>query len=377
MDHYIFLFVNTTLIVGCIILAVVFLTLPLPTNAGLNNYRISLRSLAAAYLVLALLKICIIYFDVAPVDLVSIVGITIAIFQALLFSITLINLINPQRVTAQFILKHAILLVGFIVVLIISSVLWGNPLLLNFTDLLNHISHPTVILRLIFLFIYIGELIYLTRIFSIDALNYKKKIDNFYAEKDHVSLPWVKYCFYSALLIGIGAILSCFILTLIWKLIFTISYMLFYFVFGLFYIQYPRSFNYIEHIIYTSTDIINTNNKYRRYDWVELRKQIVENEYFLKQGINIEDTALYLKIVRTTLSTYINQVEKMNFNTWINTLRVAAAKQLFIDHPEYKLTEISEMVGYSESSNFSRQFKQITNFSPSDWRQKHKEKLEK
>jgi AraC-like DNA-binding protein len=79
--------------------------------------------------------------------------------------------------------------------------------------------------------------------------------------------------------------------------------------------------------------------------------------------------AQYLKIGRTTLSTFINNEEGMNFNSWINLLRVEEAKSLLIDYPHYNLTQISELIGYSEPSNFSRQFKLITSESPSVWRQ--------
>ncbi len=82
----------------------------------------------------------------------------------------------------------------------------------------------------------------------------------------------------------------------------------------------------------------------------------------------------YLKIGRTTLSTFINNEEGMNFNMWINTLRIEESKKILIEFPDYNLAQIAEMVGYSESSNFSRQFKQVAKVSPSVWRQSHRNK---
>jgi len=92
-------------------------------------------------------------------------------------------------------------------------------------------------------------------------------------------------------------------------------------------------------------------------------------KYYLKAGVTIEEMAQHLKIGRTTLSSFINCEEEMNFNLWINSLRVEEAKALLVEYPTYNLTQIAEMIGYSESSNFSRQFKLITNESPSVWRQ--------
>ena len=127
---------------------------------------------------------------------------------------------------------------------------------------------------------------------------------------------------------------------------------------------------YIEPSIFskaTGTDEMLKNNK--RLAWCDLKIQIIRDKYYLKTGVNIEDMAHFLKIGRTSLSTFINLEEGMNFNAWINSLRIEEAKILLLQYPHFSLTQIAEMVGYTESSNFSRQFKLIINESPSVWRQ--------
>jgi YesN/AraC family two-component response regulator len=81
--------------------------------------------------------------------------------------------------------------------------------------------------------------------------------------------------------------------------------------------------------------------------------------------------AHWLGIGRTMLSQHINTNEAMNFNAWINHLRIEEAKQLMRQHPDYTFLQISELVGYSEQANFSRQFKIHAGKSPSVWRQKY------
>jgi len=110
----------------------------------------------------------------------------------------------------------------------------------------------------------------------------------------------------------------------------------------------------------------------KRINWIQLKEQILEDKYYLGEGVNIQEMAQYLKIGRTSLSTFINNHEGMNFNQWINKLRIEEAKHLLIANPAFSLTQIAELVGYSEASNFSRQFKQITTESPSVWRQNNK-----
>ena len=108
----------------------------------------------------------------------------------------------------------------------------------------------------------------------------------------------------------------------------------------------------------------------RSLSWIKLKFMILDEKYYLRPEVNIEEMAQYLKIGRTTLSNLINKEEKMNFHAWINTMRIEEAQQLFIANPDHSIAQVADMIGFSEPSNFSRQFKQITNQSPTVWKQK-------
>ena len=57
----------------------------------------------------------------------------------------------------------------------------------------------------------------------------------------------------------------------------------------------------------------------------------------------------------------------MNFNAFINRLRVQEAQRLMSEQPELSLREIAEQVGYTEQSNFTRYFKQWSGRTPGEW----------
>jgi len=371
--HNTLLIVDTAFIMVCIVMAFLFLALPLPSNKGLNNYRHSLRFLAGAYLVMAILNILVMAFDVSLDNFISMVLLTMASLQATLFAIALIILLKPQLSTKKYLLKQIIPVIILNVLYLLVSNKWGDPQILNFDDLKNLVFHPVVLVRELFLFFYIFQLVYLTRLFFRQERLFIKKIDNYFADSYRLQLPGVKYCYYAALTIGIGAFLSCFLFSYRWEVTFTIVYAIFYLGFGIYYIQYPRTFIYIEPAINVPE---NNGNEFaktnKRINWIQLKKQILEDKYYLADGVNIQEMAHYLKIGRTTLSTFINSNEGMNFNLWINKLRIEEAKSLLIEYPNYNLAQIAELVGYSEASNFSRQFKQITDESPSIWRQNNK-----
>jgi AraC-like DNA-binding protein len=370
MEHYAFMYVNTALIMCCVALAIVFIALPLPENEGLRKYRTSLRFLSAAYLTMASLKMVVMVYDIAMVNIISMEGLSIASLQATLITLTLITLINPQYITKKLIYNLLMPVPVFIIAYTVVVSKWGDIRITTFSELIKAVVHPAIIIRELFLLYYVYQLIYLTYIFHLQISRFKQNIDDYFADNYQLHLTGVMYSFYAALTVGIFALASCFMFTALSVLIFTIAYTLFYLAFGIYYIQYPRTFIKIEKAIYqTNSQDDESVKTAKRFNWIELKGKIIHEKYYLKAGVNIEEMALYLKIGRTTLSNFINSEEGMNFNQWINTLRVEHAKNLLIEYPTHNLSEIAEMVGYSESSNFSRQFKLITNESPSVWRQ--------
>ncbi|HEY5592442.1 MAG TPA: helix-turn-helix domain-containing protein [Paludibacter sp.] len=372
MENHASLFVNTALIMVCAAMATVFLTLPLPPNKGLKKYKVSLRFLAGAYLCIAILKLSFMSFHVAIVNLISMDILTVSSIRLSLFSIALIILINPQFITRIYLFKQLspVVILNLLYWSIVTK--WGDPLILNLVLLKEHALEPTLLIRELFLIYFIFQLLYLTNLFITQLKLYENQVDNYYADSYHLQMTWVKYSYLAILLLGISSLISFFFISELWILIFSICYVIYYLVFAIYYIQYPKTFVLIEPIIFPLTEITETNGKInKKLVWNELKKLIIEEKYYLKPGVNIQDMSHFLKIGRTTLSIYINNEEGINFNMWINSLRIEEAKRLLIEYPKHNLIEISEMVGFSESSNFSRHFKIITKVSPSIWRQSH------
>jgi len=369
MEYNTTILVDTALIVVCLAMAMVFLTIPIPKTKGLYKYRISLRFLAGAYLIVALVKTAVMLFKITHVDLISMERLTISSFQATLYNFALITLINPRFINRRFLYYQIIPVIALNMLYILVASRFGHPVLPNLSKLTELALQPPVLVRELFVLFYIFQIIYFCRLFILKVRQYKKNINDYFSESYRLYLPWIEYCYFTSLTIGICALISCFILSENLVLIFNIVCIVFYFVFGICYIQYPQTFKLIEPVIYTSHNNPAEGTKINKHVvWNELREVIIQEKYYLRPEVNIEDMAHHLKIGRTTLSKFINSEEKMNFNSWVNTLRIEEAKQLLLTYPDYTLIEISEMVGYSESSNFSRQFKLITKVSPSVWR---------
>lgn len=69
------------------------------------------------------------------------------------------------------------------------------------------------------------------------------------------------------------------------------------------------------------------------------------------------------------LSTYFNQRMKESFSEYLNRIRIEKACEI-LKTTSYTIAQVSEMVGYSDPSYFSRIFKNQTGRTPSQWKRK-------
>ncbi len=96
----------------------------------------------------------------------------------------------------------------------------------------------------------------------------------------------------------------------------------------------------------------------------------VKQEGFCRPSITLADVANDIGTNRNYLSSYLNKHLGVNFQTWLNNLRIERSKEYLSEYPEMTVDEIAHKVGFSQSYNFSRWFKQITSLAPMEWRKK-------
>jgi len=362
---------NALLVVVCILMGTSFLSIHIPHKEDLKNYRISLKVLAGAYFVMGLLTFLVIVFNLADNsrEHFTFIAIFISSTQALLFTFTLVTLINPKFVKLKNLLKHLSPYILFIASYTISNLVYDDPKLTSLKDVGLYLDNPTIWIRLLFLVYYAIQLICYTVIFISEEKKYNAELLNYFSEVFKLKMSWVKIAYYTALSIGIIAMIINFFPTQ-FDWIATLIFAFFYFGYAQEYIKYNKVFTIIEPAL--RTPIVEASISQPRIiiktDWEHFKQKILSQKYYCESGITIEDIASKLNIGRTTLSNLINREEGVNFNAWINRLRIEEAKHLLLYYPDYSIAAISEMVGYTEQANFSRQFKQIAGETPLLWR---------
>ena len=94
----------------------------------------------------------------------------------------------------------------------------------------------------------------------------------------------------------------------------------------------------------------------------------IEQKGFMNARITIIQLSKIIGVNRTYLSNHINTNYEMNFNLWLNGLRIEEAKKLIKEFPERNLSEIAQQIGFTDLAHFSKQFKLRVGESPSKWK---------
>ena len=81
-----------------------------------------------------------------------------------------------------------------------------------------------------------------------------------------------------------------------------------------------------------------------------------------------EDIVRELRTTKELLHLYFATVKGMDFKTWRTELRIEEAKKLLLENKEVSTNIIGEVSGFSDRSNFHRQFVKMVGCTPKQWR---------
>ena len=109
----------------------------------------------------------------------------------------------------------------------------------------------------------------------------------------------------------------------------------------------------------------------RRMDRLEKALDLwKKNKGWRKPVRTIGEAAESLGTDTGTLHCYFKERVGMDFRTWRNRLRLEEAKRMLLERSDLQAAEISRRVGFSDRSNFSREFLAYTGLTPGQWRER-------
>lgn len=96
----------------------------------------------------------------------------------------------------------------------------------------------------------------------------------------------------------------------------------------------------------------------------EMQKLMEEKKFYQKPGITISELSTALISNDKYISQSIHRYAGMNFNQYINTLRIQEAKKIFEKNQTISVQQVAEICGFGNSSSFIRAFKSIIGLTP-------------
>ena len=339
----------------CFICGVFLLTLYIPSNKYLKNCLAARKFLVAAYFVLgAFTVISLIGSSGYNPGYLTDFFLFMSSVQSLLIALSIFALLGCDTLV-----KRPLLLLVSPVVILLLAFIAGKY------GLKSTLLRPTLhyIMCLAYL-IQMGGYVYL---FFRQFRMFRKEASGFH-------LKWMELASYSSISVGVLALIAILFPFGIVHLIFIALYTLFYLMFAAGYINYTRVFsikNY-SRLSVVSGEIVITEPVESKNDETENLEDKLERwkqtRQYLNAGLTMEMLCKEVGVNRTYLSAYINSQYRMNYNTWVNQLRIEEAKELIKSHKEIALSDVAENVGFADLAHFSKQFKSAVGVSPSQWR---------
>jgi AraC-like DNA-binding protein len=100
---------------------------------------------------------------------------------------------------------------------------------------------------------------------------------------------------------------------------------------------------------------------------MELKKW-VDNKMYCEYDKTRDQVVEELHTTKELLNLYFIHKVGVDFRTWRTNLRIEEAKRMLLENEDLSLNMIAEMSGFSDKSNFHRQFTKIVGCSPKQFR---------
>ncbi|MCL2727952.1 MAG: helix-turn-helix domain-containing protein [Bacteroidales bacterium] len=357
------LYYNLTLslVSALLVLGVLFRTLCSSIESPV--FKTALRMMTFTYCIFGLVKLLELWSrsaipDADNVLLFRIVTLIVAVFQAFLFTYTLILLIHAAYLTRKRMINELIPIVVLSVAFVVAFFILPAAYLRKAVHL--------------FTIFYIFLLVKYSRLFIVTYRLCLQKMNNYFSGQEVQELRWVKFSFFAALSIGVLALASSLIPMIHIGVACKVVYLLFYLYFAIRFINYGFVYKKMEAALSDNNIVPQHQQNTQQGNGINILeaklKKWIDQQRFLQPGITIEGVALEIGTNRNYLSEHINAIKGKNFRQWINELRIAEAKILLKQHPEMNLNDIASKVGFVNKSHFGRIFLAITNSTPQEWR---------
>ena len=216
-----------------------------------------------------------------------------------------------------------------------------------------------------------------------------KDLENYYDEDESHKIKWVRFSYVIAMLTNLFVLVYlCLYLFLDYKMevaaIYTVWYLLYMIYLTSNFISFLGSHKLVldafAHKALSGKVKMGEGRKPKKRDimvdaseadYRRLEKALekwVAEKHYRSYDKSREEIAAELKTTKEFLHHYFLTKEGVDFKTWRTQLRIEEAKRMLLENKSLSTNLVGDMAGFSDRSNFHRQFVKIVGCSPREWR---------
>ena len=206
------------------------------------------------------------------------------------------------------------------------------------------------------------------------------KLEHYYDEDEDKKLKWIHFCYVIMMLTQMFILVYRLFPTGFMK-VYNVWYSLFMLYFTANFISFLGSHKLtLDAFAYKTMTGLNLDFKKKKrsetksdssIDFRSLEMALdkwVEQKKFSEYDKSREEVAKELGTSKEFLHLYFTTKKGIDFKTWRTELRINEAKKLLLENKGLSTNVIGEIAGFSDRSNFYRQFVKLVGCSPKQWR---------
>ena len=300
-------------------------------------------------------------------------------FSTSIISYSMIALLKAERHKAQSLFMPGLFVSAAIALLLLESFRSGNA---------GYFLAICIVALIAFLIQSVTYIVYFHKAYKQSVLD----LENYYDDDESHRLKWVRFCYVIAMLTNIFFLVY---LALYWILDYKMEVASLYTLWYLLYMLYLSS-NFISfigshqlvldafaHDVLSGNIFQNRRGKAKKKNinsdrGISVDKRIealdkaieawVEKKMYCEYDKTRDQIAAELHTSKETLHMYFMTKVGVDFRTWRTNLRIEEAKKLLLENKDASINIIAETSGFSDKSNFHRQFVKVVGCSPKQWR---------
>ena len=375
--------------VGSAVLAILLMLIKIPNSAYSGKLATSKLAIVVSFLICSFMMFYTISEygseDIWDWEMFTMLTIYIVVhFSTCIISYSMLALLKTERHKGQNLFMPGLLVSAIVAFMLLESYKSQN---------MRYFGVVCLIAAIAFLIQTITYIVYFDKAYKQSLMD----LENYYDEDESHKIKWVRFCYIISMLTNVFFLVYlCLFWFLDYKMEIAALYTFWYLLYFLYLTSNFLSFlsthklvlEAVAHKVLTGQDLNlpiggearkarrNRRNQpdeatRKETEFRKIEKAIetwVEQKRFCEYDRSRDEIARELGTTTEMLHVYFNTKVGVDFKTWRTELRIAEAKRILLENREISTSVVGEISGFSDRSNFHRQFVKFVGCSPKQWR---------